>query len=105
MNAKELHRQQVSHELEHNIRDHCLLRVVKNNGIELKQLLKDECLATDVEHIGNFVFSVETRQVKQLLIFTEPVGGREEYIQITGYSISPKKRGENIWNRLFFNKS
>ena len=60
---------------------------MKNDGAALKQLLEDECSASEVKHIGNFMFAAEARRVK-LHLFTEPVNGGEEYIRITGYSIN-----------------
>lgn len=89
MNAGEMHRRNVMHEIERNIREHCLFRIVKNDGKELMQLLKDVCSATEAEHVGNFMFAVKTRRVGQLLISAEPLGDAEEYIRITGYRISP----------------
>ena len=89
MTTRKLYEREKLHETEQNIRDHCLHRVVGNDGEELRRLFKDECAATDVTHIGNFVFAVKSPRFNQFLIFTEPIGAGEEHFQITGYSINP----------------
>lgn len=75
--------------LERYIREHCLHRVVKNDGVELRRLLEESDSIIDLKHKGNFVFEVQTLRFGTILIWTEPADEEAEYIRITGYSIKP----------------
>lgn len=91
MNPRGYYHQKALLELEQGIRERCVNRGVKNDGAELKELLMEVCLVSDVVHAGNFVFSAEHHRAEQILIFTEPLNAGDEYIRIIGYRIEPKK--------------
>lgn len=74
--------------MERHIREHCLHRVVKNDGAEMRRLFERDAASPEVRHIGNFVFEVTMPRFDPILIWTEPMDEEEAYIRIIGYSIS-----------------
>lgn len=83
----EAYRHRVVPRLERSIRAHCLQRIVKNDGVEITDLLKDVCSGKHVWHNANFMFEVEVALGGKIAIFAEPIDDNQEYIRIIGYHI------------------
>lgn len=87
---EEYFKRKCKNETERFIREHCLYRVVKNDGAEINRLFEQNCSVSEARHKGNFVFEVSTLRFGSIaLIWTEPMDEEGEYIRITGYSICP----------------
>ncbi|MFV0529135.1 MAG: hypothetical protein ACK5MN_10505 [Lachnospiraceae bacterium] len=89
MDTAQLYRRRHLLRLEQYVRERCLHRVVKNDGMEIRQMLERDQTITDFSHKGNFVFEVKMHWPGTMLIWTEPMDEEGEYIRIIGYSIEP----------------
>ncbi len=79
----------VKQRLERYFRERCLHRVVKNDGVALRQLMEAGYPIEDFKHKGNFVFEMKPPRIGTVLIWTEPADEDGEYIKITGFSFEP----------------
>lgn len=73
---------------------------VKNNGVDMEQLLCEKYGAASLRHIGNFTFEAALASGETLTIYTEPVDEEYTEIKITGVRNAPADFFEQLASRF-----